>query len=82
MKADRWTGDVLDVLHGTRQTIGSGCSRAWRLCSFALITDKKMELSLQAEPGRFSLLQMGHGFHPFAKFLGCKSSGMLRNKPT
>lgn len=75
------TGEVLDVLHGTRQTIGIGCSRAWRLCSFSMITDKQTELWLQAGPGYFSLLQMVHDFHPFAKFLGCKSPGMLRNIP-
>lgn len=49
------TGEVLDVLHGTRQTIGIGCSRAWRLCSFSMITDKQTELWLQAGPGYFSL---------------------------
>lgn len=40
---------------------------------------KQTELWLQAGPGHFSFL---HGFQAFAKFLGCKSPGILRNKST
>jgi len=64
---------------GTRQTGGSGCSGAWRHCSFPAITDKQIGLWLQGGPGHVSLLQMGDDFHLFAKLLGHRSPGVLRN---
>lgn len=65
----------------TRRTIESGCSRAWRHCSFPEIMDKEVGLWLQAGPGHIFLSQMSGDFHSFAKFLECKSPGVLKTVP-